>query len=108
MFNPNVVYNDKLICLQGGIALRKSKPKVFSFNLFPNPATDQVTVQYSIETDGVLKIINTIGETVSIHRIPSDNNQIKVDTKNLTNGIYFVSLRDNNQANKIIKFVISK
>lgn len=62
--------------------------KSFDFNLYPNPATDQLTIQ-SEETIDQIEIFNISGQILR-----SFNSQSKViNIQNLGSGIYFIRLR---------------
>ena len=67
-----------------------------SFQIFPNPANDILNIN-NIGKDAKIMMINSLGQIV-YNTIASDN--IKINTENLTEGVYFV--RVNAQVSKVI------
>jgi hypothetical protein len=69
-------------------------------NLYPNPAQDQVTMQYSVSENQQVNwtMTNMMGQTVKQGENESANqgkNQIDVNTSDLTPGVYFMNLTTN-------------
>lgn len=67
-------------------------------NLFPNPATNAAyfVVNLSKSTPIDFEIKNTSGETVlskNIGVINEGQNKLNIDTRNLSSGMYFVSIK---------------
>jgi hypothetical protein len=78
-------------------------PRMTNFNLYPNPAGDQLTVD---NIDGVNKIevFNVMGEVVkSINNLSTA--AVTIRTSDLTSGVYFITLYNENdvQTTKFIK-----
>lgn len=67
------------------------------FDVYPNPSQGVLYVK-SDQMDSKYFVINTMGQTVALGKIVSDNQQI--DLSNLSNGIYLI--RINNNTMKII------
>ncbi|MBX7240139.1 MAG: CotH kinase family protein [Bacteroidia bacterium] len=63
-----------------------------AFNLYPNPASGQITVSISgYQSPGTLKIYTLSGQKAQENPILSENTQ--VSTKNLSPGVYFYEIR---------------
>jgi len=63
--------------------------------IFPNPASDQLTVQYNGDEnfDGIIRIINSLGQVVQfIQEQIEPGSRIQLDISNLPNGKYFVGM----------------
>ncbi len=67
-------------------------------NLYPNPVTDQVTIEFTL-TDtkyNTIEIKNVLGQTVK--RIDANfstpKNQLQINTSDLSKGIYFIELQN--------------
>ena len=60
--------------------------------IYPNPANQNITIQYSKEIGSVI-IYNTIGEII-YNKASNKNN---IDISNLQNGVYFVIIKDKQQ-----------
>ena len=69
----------------------------FSFQLFPNPATDQFQIRLKniIDNDISYAIYNPLGITVKNEKIQSMN--VDVDISNLPVGVYFCEVKVGNQ-----------
>ena len=67
----------------------------FSFNLFPNPTVNYITIEINTQNvNGNLKIINSIGQL--IHMTTINSSKINVDVSTLNSGIYNVIIENNN------------
>lgn len=81
-----------------------------SVQLFPNPATDNFTLQAVLANDDIVHvdITNGVGQVVYRTNVTPVNNTIHQQiTLNAPNGIYYVHLR-NDYMNKIERITISK
>jgi len=83
-----------------------------SLVLFPNPVSDQLTVQFNLleATEMNVTIYNTLGQAVShisAANYHAGENQFNVNTSTLENGIYLVSM---NSADRTIarKFTVNR
>jgi len=65
-----------------------SQTKEFETDIFPNPATDKLTINVSTKSD--IEIINLRGQVVKSMKI-IDNTE-SIDISNLSKGIYFVKI----------------
>jgi Secretion system C-terminal sorting domain len=82
----------------------KPSPKL---SISPNPATEKVTVNIeNMLTNGRVKIINLIGQTIFEKTIFEDKN-IEIDLKNTVPGIYFVQFQQNGRLFSA-KFMVAK
>jgi len=72
-----------------------------AFGMFPNPATDQLTVEVPMEneSDVQVAILDVAGKsTIQDHRtLAKGDNRITLDVSRLPNGIYFVQVRNGEQ-----------
>ncbi|MBK5285520.1 MAG: T9SS type A sorting domain-containing protein [Bacteroidia bacterium] len=66
---------------------------VLSFNIFPNPATDKLSVS-GLSGKGEINIFNTIGEKCLTLTLSKGEVTASVNVSELSPGIYFVSVRD--------------
>jgi len=83
--------------------------KELSFNIFPNPANNNVTIQFGTDFYGNTEIILTdiLGQEVkaiTTIKNPSSGQKITFSVDNLSQGVYFVSLLNNK--NRITKKII--
>lgn len=80
-----------------------------SLNIFPNPATNQITIEFELaETKNVcLEIKNVLGQTIKIisNSFTTGNNKIDIDVSEFSSGLYFIQLQSKNKiiSKKMIK-----
>lgn len=86
---------------------------IFSFTVFPNPASEFANARYQLEKSGQVKIsvINSMGQVIQKYDAGIQHKGEKIQTidfKNLPSGIYnlFVSLDENNVLSK--KIILKK
>ncbi len=82
-----------------------------SFEIAPNPVTENSVVTFTADKEGNYETIvtNTIGEIMSSEKVEvnAGDNQLSLNTRALTNGIYFFTIRDGkNTLTK--KFILNK
>jgi hypothetical protein len=80
---------------------------VSQLKMFPNPASDELTLEYSIgETDvATYQIVNLSGQQVLSGALQSGNTR-QISTSSLEQGVYFVILTVNNAVEATEKLVI--
>ena len=78
----------------GGKAVEADDPasRVNDFNVFPNPFVNQITVTNADKLTSVI-MTNVIGQRVKTIDRPSG----QIDTSDLKNGIYYITLVTDNQ-----------
>ena len=89
-------------------------PVVFEnagFGMFPNPATDQLTVEVNMEAENDVQVAVTDASgrvAVQQHRtLGKGDNKMQIDLGSLSNGIYFVQVRNGDAVNTR-KLVVQK
>lgn len=82
-------------------SIKNEIPK--SFEIFPNPASDNLTINSSFTEKIDPVIINILGEVCEYKFISQESFTSKIDISELPEGIYFLSLED--EKNPAIKFV---
>ncbi|MCX6208227.1 MAG: T9SS type A sorting domain-containing protein [Bacteroidetes bacterium] len=87
----------------------ESKSKKQGFTIYPNPAIGNITVQSSTTKtyNRTVEVVDMIGRRVTSLTLPANQNTIKINTQNIVNGMYFVSVNDGNGM-IIEKLVIKK
>jgi len=69
-------------------------PEMGSFHMWPNPATETLTVDLSeFEKSATISVINNLGQVVYSERI-SSKNQFTLPVSNWSDGVYSVTIRD--------------
>jgi hypothetical protein len=78
--------------------IEKAKPDI-GFHLFPNPATDAVTIELAapLSQPATLTFFNQLGEKVLEKQLPHGQREATVPVSHLPKGMYFLSLVENGQ-----------
>jgi len=64
------------------------------FNIYPNPATDEFTIQSSkFKVGDVINVLDVMGRMVYQTKISTANTSIKIQTSSWMNGIYLVQIK---------------
>ena len=74
-----------------------------NITIFPNPATNEIIVIGDLANSSKLILTDNIGRIVSAINIDKNNNTHKIDIRNLSKGIYFISIDDNKTIKKVVK-----
>lgn len=75
----------------------------FDFNLYPNPASNQLTITLPFEKKSKLQIVNVVGEIVAEENITGTKT---ISVENIASGIYFARIISDNNFSSVKKFVI--
>ncbi len=72
--------------------------------IFPNPAHNYINIESSLHQNTKIELFNAEGKQVSVHNF-NKNEKIRIDIRNMKNGIYFVKINIDNQyiIKKLIK-----
>ncbi len=81
--------------------------KTDGFNMYPNPAKNEVTIEPGNIQNGekMISFYNATGKLVKTH-IFSDSNPVRVDVSGLKKGLHFVKIKSVNGTSKTAKLVI--
>lgn len=88
-----------------------STPDLMVSNLYPNPATSQVSLDYSLsdpKTKVKILIQNVLGGIVEEHALSASENRLKINTSDLKPGVYFYTLLVDNKSIVTKKIIIKK
>jgi hypothetical protein len=104
------IYNASQVVTPAGVNVQEQVKTTFTFSFYPNPATENITVNYSIEQSAKVTytIYDLTGKQVqsdSSNRFPGAQQQ-NVDVNNLQAGTYLLSVNVN--GNVITKRFIKK
>ena len=94
----------------GAVGLKENNNPI-SFNLFPNPAQKEINLSISASKTNSyysIELINQFGEVVKSDYFSIINSAIlikKIDVSEMSSGVYFVRIK-NNEFTKIQKFIV--
>jgi PKD repeat protein len=95
----NNFFLDNINIYQGGpendpILSLNEEGHISEFNVYPNPATDEANVVFSIENaqEASIEIVNAIGQTVSVNNVNAESgrNLVMLNTSDIQAGVYMV------------------
>jgi hypothetical protein len=96
LFSPNLHFDDRQLCeSSGGIRLQSNSPtKTTHYKVYPNPAMNEVTVEYKLSEKGEawFTIYSTSGQTVSQKELAIGHPSTIVNTESLRPGVYQYSI----------------
>lgn len=64
------------------------------FSIYPNPVSDLLNIKFAMTTDANISVSNVFGQQIFSQPISSAQDNIKVNTLKLNNGIYFITLQN--------------
>lgn len=99
-FSGTAYYRLKMIDRDGSYTYSTIKAVENSndIKIYPNPASDELTVQYNlIHTSGKLEIYNAVGKKMYQTDLRANSTSIKVNVRSLPAGNYIVKMDINNQ-----------
>jgi hypothetical protein len=97
------------VLLAGQSEITSTKIESPKFSIFPNPSKSNLSIKYDVksENDLRIKIYNITGALIRETTIKPKNDQIKLNLKDLSQGVYILRLEnDNYQTSK--KLIIQK
>ncbi len=109
-FNPPIVTNSTvniMVSEYPEIVKNVNIPINWNFNIYPNPSSDQVYVEFDLkkQTDWKIRIFNSMGQLINIIKAPiGGSSKSQESFSNLLPGVYYISLQAGNQmiAKKLI------
>lgn len=94
----NALYLDNINLIAASIttALKKQLSDFELFEVYPNPASDEITIKFNQPNESVMRIIITDNFGRLVFEAPQVNQVIKIDVTNFKKGIYFVCATTSN------------
>lgn len=95
------------------VAINEVKNQIGLVSIYPNPVSESATLRINTQTTGALNVSvydltgKLVLSPVQNHNLVSGDNKFLIDTNNLHNGIYFVTLSTPN-GKETVKLVVNK
>lgn len=86
------------------VGISEHASRVNRFKIYPNPASQQVTLRADDDMQATYTLVNALGQEVMQGQL--EGRELTLTTADLSNGIYFLSLRANNQLVQQSKLII--
>ncbi|WP_118975661.1 T9SS type A sorting domain-containing protein [Taibaiella koreensis] len=80
-----------VVRVNAGNAIQKS------LLVYPNPATNSVTIETNLDADGLLQVFNTTGHVVAEYKLEKAFHKTDLNTTSFAKGIYLIKLQDGQQ-----------
>ncbi|HLG35011.1 MAG TPA: T9SS type A sorting domain-containing protein [Bacteroidia bacterium] len=89
-------------------ANNSERPKYI--HVYPNPASDELNVDYSLGENelGLLSVTDLLGREIMNEKLHSSQKSIKISTKDIEDGMYFLRLIVNNELIGLQKLLIAR
>ena len=83
--------NDGTFKYSNVVAIKLDGKTASGFGIFPNPATQQVTLNHIAAKEGaVVKIVSITGSIIAQYPVVKDAIQTRIDVSQLSSGQYFI------------------
>lgn len=80
---------------------------IVDFSIYPNPNNGNFSITHNLKGENyVLEIVDVMGKVVHHQLLETKSNDTSIDVHQLSNGIYFVTIFDNQTKEQIIKKLI--
>lgn len=93
------------------VGINEKKIELVSFNIFPNPSSQVLNIEFEMKNKGpvTIDLTNTLGQIVFTERIMDDvsSDSATLNINNLNPGVYFVNATDS-KGNKAVKKIIKE
>jgi hypothetical protein len=93
--------DSRLTYTYGGTGIHAAGMTDQNLEVFPNPFTDQITIQSGLKGLHGIEVFNTSGQL--IYSVKTSENSFKLDLGTLEKGVYLIKTPQNNQSTKVIK-----
>lgn len=82
--------------------------ELMSFNLFPNPANDNVKIAFQEAFAGDVLLYNINGQVVASFPVNASSKLISIDLTSVEQGVYFVRIQNESIISKVKRLIIVK
>ncbi|MBP6427265.1 MAG: T9SS type A sorting domain-containing protein [Bacteroidia bacterium] len=77
-------------------------------SVYPNPASDQISISYSIKAKATLKVSDNLGRLIFQKEVEPYSEKLTIDVSKISNGMYYITLTNENGEINAKRFIISK
>ena len=95
------------------VGINKVNSQLGSVSLYPNPSNEMATLTLNTQNEGVINVSvyditgNLVATPVQNHSLVNGENKFTINTAELNNGIYFVTLNTSN-GKETVKLIVNK
>jgi hypothetical protein len=92
-----------LPCAVAVIALKAGDSEVISFNVYPSPADETITVEWGVEDGkGIIAVIDALGRTLLSAEVSPNQNRAILDSRNWPAGVYYIRFGDRGLHRRVV------
>lgn len=88
---------DSLTCNRESIIVNNYSIKNNKINIFPNPATNRITIEYSLANKGSFELYDVFGAKRKESSLDNGTNTASIELNELNSGLYFYCICDKNK-----------
>ncbi|KAA5824096.1 T9SS type A sorting domain-containing protein [Algibacter amylolyticus] len=92
----------------GSESLSVNDNQMSNLNIYPNPAKNSISIEHLNATITSLSIYNIQGRKVLEQPLKNSDSKIEINISSLVNGLYLLTIKDENGAQASRKIVVSK
>ncbi len=95
------------------VGINKVNSQLGSVSLYPNPSNEMATLSLNTQNEGVITVSvyditgHLVATPVQNHSLVNGENKVTINTSELNNGIYFVTLNTSN-GKETVKLIVNK
>jgi hypothetical protein len=108
LVSNKIYFNDRVLCNQAGIAYKQQENKKSKFKLYPNPASDKITIEYEMVKDSHARLIitNAIGQRVKDFALIDEISSMNFSIADIAPGMHYFLIQCKNERIENGKFVV--
>lgn len=85
------------------MALKAADSEVRSFNVYPSPADEDITVEWGLEDGkGLILVIDALGRTLLSAEVSLNQNRAILDSRNWPAGVYYIRFGDRGLHKRVV------
>lgn len=92
-----------------GVSVKEITSNDVALNAYPNPATDQISVSYSIDgntNNAELTVFDIVGKKIKSYDLANTKDRLSIDVSDLNSGVYFYSIMVEGKAVKTERVIV--
>ena len=107
--NPNDSASVVITFQAYGVGVEEITANNVALNTYPNPATDIISVNYSIDgnvNNAKLNVYDIVGKKVKSYVLTNNKDQLSINVSDLNSGVYFYSIMVDGKAIKTERVIV--
>ncbi len=84
--------SNEILWFRNSLIMGVGENATLNFSVYPNPSSDFIYISVEKQLERI-EIYNNLGQLVLKYSLPINDNNPKIEVKNLTSGLYFIKIR---------------